>query len=79
MPPYLEGEELKKLMQEVDLLLEYHSESLNDRQLTFLSEQYRRYELTIHTCDKIGMGFSDKQLSWLEYLIKKYDGNLEDE
>ena len=23
MPPYLEGEELKKLMQEVDLLLEH--------------------------------------------------------
>jgi hypothetical protein len=79
MPPYLEGEELKKLMQEVDLLLEHCSGSLNDHRLAFLSQQYRRYEQEILTGDKIGMGFSDKQLSWLEHIIREYDGSLEDE
>ena len=65
-------------MQEVDLLLEHYSKSLNDNQLAFLSDQYRRYEQEILTGDKIGMGFSDKQLSWLENLIKKKD-DLDDE
>ena len=67
----LYGDELKATIKIIDSLLEYHGNSLSDTELSFLSDNYRRYE-NLMVSDKEVMFFSHKQLMWLDKLILKY-------
>jgi hypothetical protein len=74
---WLEKEECNELFEKVDYLLENFESTLNDNQLAFLSEMYQRYEKDIHMELKNGMGFSERQISWLEILVRNNLGEYE--